>query len=92
MKNQLAPKQKVSQMLAEAGFEVVGTFRVVKGPKVKPDILECWNVMAMHAGRKVEVVSGHTMTELCKRKLTLQLNEAGSQFYGDYLAVPKEAA
>lgn len=79
---------KIADMLGSRGFDHVGEFRVVKGPKAKSDILECWSVWAELNHRKVELVSGDTMTLLAKTGLIVRKNDHKSWHYGEYIVEP----
>jgi hypothetical protein len=81
---------KITRMLRECGFIVRGDLISLKGPKVKSDILECWHASAIRNGRKVEIYSAYTMTDLCKHGLEVEPNRPNTCLYGDYVAVPKD--
>lgn len=81
--------EKVEKLLIEAGFKPTSDFRIVRGPKVKPDVLECWSIRTTHNGRSVEVYSAYTITELAKKGLNVLPNYRETCLYGDYVAEPK---
>lgn len=85
----MTKRERVEQMLIDAGFTPTGDFMVTKGPKVKLDILECWNVGAEHNGRHVEIYSAYTMTDLVKTGLVVVPNYRETCLYGDYVAEPR---
>lgn len=88
----MTKKEKVEHLLTEAGFQPDGFgFRIVRGPKVKMDILECWSTGASNAfqnGRHVEICSAYTMSVLAKRGLKVVPNYPETCLYGDFVAVP----
>ena len=88
----MTKSERIAQLLIEAGFEPTSDFQVRKGPKVKSDILECWNVNARHKGKHVTIYSADTMTQLCKTGLSVELNHKDTCLYGDYIAYPKVPA
>lgn len=81
--------EQISKMLEALGFEPTSDFHITKGPKVKPDIVECWNVNAKFEGRYVTIYSADTMTRLVKTGIEVRSNDKFSYLYGDYIAEPK---
>lgn len=79
---------KIQDMIEAQGFSRLREFRIVRGPKSKLDILECWSVMAWKDGRLVELTSGDTMTRLAKG-LTIRPNDRREWHYGEYIVEPK---
>lgn len=91
MQTRKSKKQVVAEQLVSLGFEVSAQdFVIVRGPKAKSDIIECWHVYGQLDGKKVEISSCHTLTELAARGIALESgNSPEAQIYGDYLVVPK---
>ena len=80
--------EKIDRMLKSKGFDRIGEYNVIRGPKVKSDILECWNVEARKGGRTVTLTSGDTMTSLVKTGLVVKPNPGDSWHYGHYIVEP----
>lgn len=87
----MTKKETIEKILMEEGFELRSDLHSYKGPKAKSDILECWSAQAIdtRTGRRVEIYSAHTMTELCRRGLRVVQNSPETCLYGDFVAVPK---
>jgi len=86
----MTKKENIAAQLNRLGFAAYEEdFKVVKGPKCKLDIIECWHIYCKdEQGKTVEIASCHTMTELAKSGLVLEQADHNSQIYGDWLAVP----
>lgn len=76
---------KIEAMIEAQGFKLVGDFRVIRGPKAKSDILECWSVEVEINNRKVQITSGDTMSRLVKCGFKLVINPQNDWHYGDYV-------
>jgi len=83
-------RDKITETIEKTGLVVCGEFNVVKGPKVKMDILECWTVPVLSDGRKMMIGSEYTMTDLLKCGFTLVQNPPNSSIYGDLVTKPSE--
>lgn len=83
-------REKVADMLEASGFNVQAEdIKIVRGPKAKSDIIECWHAFGKHHGETVDISSCHTLTELASKGIAFEQGTPLAQIYGDYLVVPK---
>ena len=83
-------RDRIIEAIEKTGLVVCGEFYIVKGPKVKMDILECWTVPVLSGVRKMMIGSEYTMTDLLKCGFTLVQNPPNSCIYGDLVTKPNE--
>lgn len=85
------PKQLVAAQLRAAGFDIEEEdIHVVRGPKSKSDIIQCWSACCDTVmKRRVELTSAYTLTQLAKG-LSVVPNTDVTCMYGDYAVVPQK--
>ena len=85
----MTPRRKIANRLWDLGYAFnEEDFSIVRGPKRFQDILECWNIFATKDGRRWEITSGYTMTDLARSGFNLIPNTRNSDFYGDLITEP----
>lgn len=82
----MTPREKVSNLLEALGFDIQADDIVwVKGAHSHNthDVLERWRANGYKDGKAIEITGLDSVTE-CARGLTVEVNEPGSQYYGDF--------